>query len=252
MLTACSKPLPVNIPFTLSFKNQLLSCEQVNNAKPSLVKLKDFRFYLHDIQLQNQAGQWQTLNLNSQSQWQNESTVLLDFENAKDNCTSGNTATNTVISGDITPDDYQAIRFKVGVPFELNHKNPLTAVSPLNESSMHWHWQGGYKFMRAEFSINNQSRRLHVGSLQCKGEIHDITHCEKPNRSQITLTQFSLNESTIMINLDQLLEQKTANNKLSLTCMGDSQNAWCANARQWLGLSPQSNQSAFKVIKDNL
>ncbi len=43
----------------------------------------------------------------------------------------------------------KGLEFKIGVPETLNHIDPLTAVSPLNYTDMHWHWASGYKFFRA-------------------------------------------------------------------------------------------------------
>ncbi|MFT5162374.1 MAG: putative repeat protein (TIGR04052 family), partial [Alteromonadaceae bacterium] len=137
--------------------------------------------------------------------------------------------------------------FKIGVPFELNHKNPLTAQPPLNQSSMHWHWQAGYKFMRAEFVINNQPRRLHLGSLHCKGEIGAISHCELPNRPAFTLTNFKLNQSAITLSLDKLLDDDSSNDHSYLTCMGGTEHPWCDNALKWLGLAGNQPQRIFSI-----
>ena len=40
----------------------------------------------------------------------------------------------------------QTLNFELGVPFEQNHTNPLTAQAPLNVSEMFWSWQLGHKF----------------------------------------------------------------------------------------------------------
>jgi uncharacterized repeat protein (TIGR04052 family) len=252
LLSACSKPTSVTIPFTLSYHGQPVSCREfgspsANNSKS--IKLKDFRLYLHQIELQNKDGDWTPLTLDSNSLWQNDSTALLDFENGDGDC-QGNPGTNTALTGSLPNEDYQAIRFVIGVPFELNHQNPLIALAPLNESSMHWHWQGGYKFIRAEFSVDGQSRRLHVGSLQCKGEINAITHCEKPNRVQVELTNYS--NGPIVIALDKLLDFSHADDKSNLTCMGGSDKSWCLNGLDWIGLNDNRPQVAFQAgIKVN-
>jgi uncharacterized repeat protein (TIGR04052 family) len=245
-ITGCTKPVSVTLPFELSYHGQPVSCEHFPSSTDDIT-LKDFRLYLHDVALQNSTGEWTALELD-QNNWQNGVTTLLDFENAKANCKLGNQATNTLISGNLPADDYQAVRFKVGVPFDLNHQNPLIAKPPLNESSMHWHWQGGYKFVRAEFTINNQPRRMHVGSLQCKGEIGNITHCEKPNRPQFTLNDLEMSKTTITVSLDKLLESQQNDDGLKLTCMGGSGHPWCAGALDWIGLG-ETAQTAFNIAK---
>lgn len=49
---------------------------------------------------------------------------------------------------------YDRVRFRVGVPAELNHANParFTAGHPLNPNlnGLHWNWQGGYIFLALE------------------------------------------------------------------------------------------------------
>ena len=41
-----------------------------------------------------------------------------------------------------------SLSFNIGVPFAINHQNPLLQESPLNDSSMFWAWRNGYKFVR--------------------------------------------------------------------------------------------------------
>ncbi|MCJ8268399.1 MAG: metallo-mystery pair system four-Cys motif protein [Psychrosphaera sp.] len=248
LLSACSKPIPVTIPFTLTYHDQPVSCGEFGPSTANIT-LKDFRLYLHQIELQNKDGDWSPLTLDSNSLWQNDSTALLDFENGSSDC-QGNPGTNTTLTGTLPSADYQAIRFVIGVPFELNHQNPLIALAPLNESSMHWHWQGGYKFVRAEFSVHGKSRRQHVRSLQCKGEINAISHCEKPNRVPIELADYT--NGPVVIALDKLLDFSQPENKSNLTCMGGSDNPWCLNGLDWIGLNDNKPQMAFKAgIKVN-
>ena len=242
-LVGCSRPQPVQIPFELTFADQPIKCAAFIAGK--VVSLKDFRLYLHDIQLKRPDGDWQSLQLEPTAPFQNSATALLDFENGTGDCDLGTTSMNKTIIGEIPPDDYQAIRFKVGVPFELNHRNPLTAPAPLNDSSMHWHWQAGYKFVRAEFAVNGKTNRLHVGSLQCKGEVDDISHCEQPNRAEITLEGFSLGQSSIKIEVDDLITSLRLGSNEGLTCMGGGDDPWCANALKWIGLT--GTQTAFTI-----
>ncbi len=251
VLSACSKPSPVTIPFTLTYHDQPVTCSKFGTSSTNTdntIKLKDFRLYLHQIELQDTSGDWSALTLDSTSPWQNNNTALLDFENNDADC-QGTPGTNTALTGTFSSENFQAIRFVVGVPFELNHQNPLIASAPLNESSMHWHWQGGYKFVRAEFIVGEQSRRLHIGSTQCKGEINAISHCEKPNRAQVELANYSNinNNAPVNIALDKLLDFNLADSKSKLTCMGHSDNPWCLNGLDWIGLNDSKPQMAFST-----
>ena len=236
---------PININFALTYQNHPISCGP-NTTNKLPFSLTDFRLYLHNIELQDQQNQWHQIKLTN-NQWQNDSTVLLDFEDASGDCTSGNLPTNTQISG-LSIESPKAIRFTLGVPFELNHQNPLTAKAPLNESTMHWHWQSGYKFLRAEFKQvleqkNEQQHanlRLHIGSLQCKGEVNNISHCEKPNRATYTIANFDAAKS-ITIAIDKLINFNSQST--NLTCMGNNERPWCANALQWAGLAENKAKS---------
>lgn len=241
-LTACSKPTTVDIPFTLSYHNQQVDCDSANDK----LALRDFRFYLHNVELREKNGQWQPLALKADAMWQAGNTALIDLENGTAGCELGNKTVNDRIVGTIANGQYDALRFTLGVPFELNHQNPLTAKAPLNESSMHWHWQSGYKFVRAEFTYDGQPRRMHLGSLQCQGEIDNITHCETPNRPTIVLSDFTPGTDGITIELDTLLDYPTQNVQNKLTCMGGSEKPWCRNSLDWIGLG-EKPQMAFKV-----
>ncbi|MFT4929259.1 MAG: putative repeat protein (TIGR04052 family) [Phenylobacterium sp.] len=249
-LAGCQKPQSVTLPFQLSYHNEAVDCENFPKALSLVpIKLKDFRLYLHDIELLNAKDQWQPLTLAQDSLWQHDNTALLDFENAQQGCKQGNRGVNPQITGTIDAGDYKALRFKIGVPFELNHNNPMIAAPPLNLGTMHWHWQGGYKFVRAEFLINQQPHRFHLGSLQCKGEVGAISHCEKPNRPQFTLNGFKVNQSNIKVSLDGLLDMTDypASDKKYLTCMGGTGHPWCHNALKWLGLADSKGQSMFSI-----
>jgi uncharacterized repeat protein (TIGR04052 family) len=61
------------------------------------------------------------------------------------------------------------LSFNVGVPFAVNHQNPLTQASPLNDSSMFWAWRNGYKFIRWDMQNDmGDSWSFHLGSVGCK------------------------------------------------------------------------------------
>lgn len=243
VINSCAKPTQeVSIAFNLSYHGQSISCKNPVEA----LKLRDFRLYLHNIQLQNNQGQWQSIELSQDKQWQNANTVLLDFENGQQSCSNGNSVMNNRIIGMIAQADYQAIRFTLGVPFADNHQNPLLAHAPLNESSMHWHWQSGYKFVRAEFNYNDSPRRVHIGSLNCQGEIDNISHCESPNRATITIENFSPSDNQLDIRLDGLFDTTAQQDAPKVTCMGSDEKPWCDNALQWLGLTDKT-QFAFHV-----
>jgi uncharacterized repeat protein (TIGR04052 family) len=61
------------------------------------------------------------------------------------------------------------LSFNVGIPFPINHQNPLIQASPLNDSSMFWAWRNGYKFIRWDMQNDTgDSWSFHLGSVGCE------------------------------------------------------------------------------------
>ncbi len=118
-------------------------------ADDSSLEVSDFRFYVQDVELRNADGDYVAVDLDTDGNiWQVDNVALLDFE---EGCTNfGDAGTNRVVTGTVPEGSYDGLRFKMGVPFDLNHANPATAEPPLNLTSMEWNWQGGYKFLRID------------------------------------------------------------------------------------------------------
>jgi uncharacterized repeat protein (TIGR04052 family) len=92
--------------------------------------------------------------------------------------------------------EYRALRFTVGVPFDLNHANPLTAAAPLDRGDMFWTWQSGYKFVRADFTVDGQASSFHLGSTGCSSASAlrpPAQPCAQPNRMRVQLEGDPLN-----------------------------------------------------------
>ena len=95
---------------------------------------------MHDVRLVDaDGGEW-PVTLDDDDLWQTDAVALLDFEDKTGTCANGTTPTNTVVKGtyDTGHDtvDFTGLRFKVGVPFALNHGDAATAPSPLNLSGL--------------------------------------------------------------------------------------------------------------------
>ncbi len=118
----------------------------------------NLQFYVHDVELLDERGVGHPFRLVAREPWQSEQVALLDLAGG------AGTPRNEVVRG--TSDDagkYTGIRFTVGVPFDLNHANPLTAAAPLDRGPLFWTWQSGYKFLRADFDASS----FHLGSTGC-------------------------------------------------------------------------------------
>jgi hypothetical protein len=79
----------------------------------------------------DQEGNSAAVVLDEDGFWQQHDLALLDFEDGQGACSNGTTATNIRLSGRVRSGSYEGLRFTVGVPFDRNHSDPLTALPPL-------------------------------------------------------------------------------------------------------------------------
>ena len=192
-------------------------------GKTATVTLKDMRFYIHDVKLVDAAGKETSIVLDESSNYQSSNVVLLDFEDGTGSC-KGNSGTNKIITGTIPAGLYTGIKFTLGVPFSSNHQDVTTASAPLNESGLFWNWRFGYKFLRIDFTHSsggsNFSYNLHLGSTGCPASLGTSSStkaptvaCKNPNTSTITLNKFTLNSSTLVLDIAELLASSALNVK---------------------------------------
>jgi uncharacterized repeat protein (TIGR04052 family) len=136
----------------------------------------NLQFYVYDIELIDAQGRPEPLRLDTVASWQSADVALLDLAGG------AGTQRNTSIRGRLKAGTYTGIRFTVGVPFALNHANPLTAAAPLDRGEMFWTWQSGYKFLRAD--------SFHLGSTGCSSSSAlrpPQAPCAQPNRMRVEL-----------------------------------------------------------------
>ncbi len=82
----------------------------------------------------------------------------------------GSTATHTAVTGEAPAGTYSGVAFKVGVPSDMNHLDPVTDPAPLQQTGMSWAWQFGYKFIKADGAVGGEGFNFHLGSTGCPGE----------------------------------------------------------------------------------
>lgn len=200
----------VSIEFAARVGTEDFVCgQQYDNlgADDASLIVSDFRFYVSGLELQNSNGDWFAVTLD-QTDFQADDVALLDFENGCNN-ESGNSETNTRVTGVVPEGTYEGLRFDMGVPFELNHNNPATATSPLNITTLQWDWQGGYKFLRVDSgSFSMSDWRLHLGSTGCDGDpvAGGTTGCTTPNVVRVRdLGPFDPNTGTVIADLAALV-----------------------------------------------
>src|SRR5262245_14312020 len=142
--------------------------------------LRSLQFYVHDLELLDEHGKPHRFALDATAPWQSERVALLDL--AGDLSRRNATVTGTVDAD--APERFAGLRFTVGVPFELNHGNPLTQAAPLDRSDLFWTWQSGHKFLRVDLAADDREWSFHLGSTGCSSASAlrpPGTACAQPN-----------------------------------------------------------------------
>ena len=199
---------------------------------------RDLRFYVHDLQLLDEAGEAHELSLDD-DRWQAGGIALLDFEGGEPGCDTGTPEHNTQVRGHLPSGHYRGLRFKLGVPFAQNHADQATAPSPLNLTSLFWTWQDGYKFMRLEGENDHgQGFIFHLGSTGCNGDLAGgTTQCRAENVVAVELPDYEPGQA-VVLDLGALLSgSELAHQSEDVGCMADPQDPACAPLFERLGLS---------------
>ena len=229
-------PEPLSIPFAVTVGGAPFQCGEPYSALGSLgseVRFGDLRLYIHQVELLTADGQATPLILEEDGLWQQGDVALLDFE---DGCENGTRELNNNIRGEIVPRAYTAIRFRIGLPAALNSPETILEErgSPLNQSSMYWTWNSGYKFMRLD--AIGAPFRFHLGASGCSADFE----CAQENIPVITLEGWREGESEITLDLAQLLEASNLEENSPGSapgCMGDVNDPDCPPIFQRLGLA---------------
>jgi uncharacterized repeat protein (TIGR04052 family) len=212
-------------------------------AHDTSLNLTDFRFYVQDVELQNADAEWIPIEL-TQNQFQIDDVALLDFE---DGCGSfGNPDLNGVVAGMVPDGEYTGLRFRMGVPVDLNHADASTAPGPLGLTSMFWSWRGGYKFLRIDsgnIKDNPAIWRMHLGSTGC-GMTDDPTTppeepCTNENRVEVDLDAFDTESDVVVADIAALVEGAPLDENAEKTptgCMAAPDDADCGPIFDNLGL----------------
>ena len=206
---------------------------------------KVLQFYVHAIELIDEHGKPHPFRFAVEAPWQNERVALLDL--AGDASTPRRLAVSGTVAGE--GDAYSGIRLTVGVPFELNHSNPLAAAAPLDRGEMFWNWQSGHKFLRADLAVAGREWSFHVGSTGCSSASAlrpPAQPCALPNEMRIELKGNPLRD-VVRLRLEPLIAAaQTAN---YVVCTGDYEHdPACKDAYAATGLQPGVSQSLW-VLK---
>lgn len=173
------------------------------------------QFYVHAIELLDEHGKPQPFRFAAESPWQNERVALLDL--AGDAATPRRLAINGTVEGGAV--GYSGIRLTVGVPFELNHANPLAVAAPLDRGEMFWNWQSGHKFLRADLGVAGREWSFHLGSTGCSSASAlrpPAQPCAQPNEMRVELKGDPL-RGVVSLRLEPLIAAAQAANYVVCT-----------------------------------
>lgn len=253
--------------------------------KKTAVTPQDLRFFISNVELLDANGTGVPMTLDQDGLWQYKNVALVDLEDGTGACRNGNAPMHPSISGSVTAGQYVGIRFVVGVPFELDHIDPITAPSPLNMTAMEWNWQVGYKFIRAEVvvpltpddtakqeaavppqssgtsnvkdpkaAMRSSGFPIHIGSTGC-GNGSDTAapehECKHPNRIVVTLQKFDLEKDLVIFDLGKLLsESDLAANAMNTPpgCMSLEGDADCLSIMKALGLPYEDSPAGEESV----
>ena len=244
LCTSCSQwDHPVNIPFVASWKGQAIECSSPNEA------LTDLRFYVSNVQLVDSEGRGHDVRFATEMAWQNDAVAFIDLEDGLGACQNGTTETFDHVLGVAKAGDYRGLRFTVGVPFRLNHANPLTAKPPLDDPDMRWHRRSGYKFLRAGIRTEDDGFWLHAGSAGCEGTVDHVAECQFPNRIEVNIPDFVAGQDTVQIDLAALTAGTDLANQETSDCSSGLPETSCVAPFSALGVDfPTGEKSGTQRV----
>lgn len=228
----------VKIPFVATWNGSPIDCGSTATA------LTDLRFYVSDPQLVDGEGRAHEVRYATEYQWQNDVVALLDLESGKNACQNGTPEVYDHLVGVARAGEYRGLRFTIGVPFRLNHANPLTASPPLDDPDMHWHWRSGYKFLRAGIRTDTDGTWIHTGSAGCEGTVGNITGCRFANRIDVFLPDFVPGESTVRIELAELFAGTDLDDEQRSNCSSGPAESSCTAPFAALGIDFATGEQA--------
>ncbi len=133
------------------------------NAAGDTVRFTMAKFYLSEICVIDTLGRAipvRVVDTANTVTIDNQTVTLLDYANAQNGVFELTLRAN--------PGLYRGMKFNVGVPFDLNHRDASILPRPLNvDQGMFWTWNTGYIFHRLEgnFDSSGTSRNFlyHIG-----------------------------------------------------------------------------------------
>ncbi len=222
------------IKVNLQWHENILGCKSTFDPKNSGEAwfIEQLQFFLSDIEIEVEGQGWQHLQL-TKNAFQNSNTVLLGTNcREKKQHSQKNDAEywSIIFENNVDISKVRSVKFTVGVPFDVNHLNPVSQQSPLNLPSMFWVWQTGHKFIRAEFASVDDQWIFHLGSSGCKAASvmrPPKQKCLYPNTFEFELPVDELDSKALILNfnLAHLLHNVEMSSKAN--CQSERDNESC-------------------------
>ena len=261
--SAAAGSQPVTLRFAAQINGQPFACGQsyagVGSTR-STITPSDYRFYVSEVALVDEAGRAVPVALAQDGIWQVDNIALLDFENGTGPCRNGTTGMNAELRGSVPAGRYVGLRFTLGVPFARNHGDPTVAPSPLNLTAMFWNWQGGYKFVKFDTASSGLQAApaaagaghggaaasgfsVHLGSTMCAAASRTEApkaECANPNRVSVAFERFDATKQTVIADIGAVLAAANVDVNAPNTspgCMSFPGDADCQPVMGALGLA---------------
>lgn len=219
LVNGCSKQPEVSALNIEVWQNgSPLSCNQFeNNQQPWFIR--QLAFFVSELTFHSPSTELQPELLDSPWQTADLTLVkprLVDCDKPKEEINEPSidqTKSNSrlTFSAPVNLADSEALSFTLGVPFAVNHQNPLLQASPLNLPSMFWSWRSGHKFLRVDLQTADKNWVFHLGSVGCQSASTmrgPQKECVQPNRLSFRLTKLHSGTKLVM-HLDRLLQDTT-------------------------------------------
>ena len=237
ILGACDNNRRSDIAVIPVYRQQVLNCNQTFAHMGESWRYQQLQFFISGLEVitADKANQgWQELPL-LQTRFQSGKVALLGEVCASDGSDVSEGSWQLQLAPSIDTSDIRRIRFTLGIPFALNHQNPLTQKSPLNLSSMFWVWRTGHKFLRLEMASDKEAWLFHLGSTGCLAPSSvrpPADECRQPNRFQYELA-YDSGKGGLLLDLSVLLAQVVLNRESS--CKSAPDNPHCRQILANLG-----------------
>lgn len=262
VLAGCDSPPPSNqqMKVQLMWQDNKLKCDTtfIVGVENKTWFIEQFQFFISDIQFGSENSGWHDVTL-IENPYQTGNTVLLG-RNCRETSQEINTDNSKNWTVEFEPNESitqpSAIRFTLGLPFEVNHLNPISQKSPLNLPSMFWVWQTGHKFMRLELASNNQQWLFHLGSTGCSSAsvLRSPTQaCRYPNTINVELPILKQQNTNLLLGLDLSALLSGISLTPTSNCQSEQDNESCTQLLKNLLSATDSNEqeapAVFRIIE---